>query len=126
MSALKKTFILIFLGTLGWLLSGSVFYVSELLFKQYLAILFHFVFAPFIFVGVSIIYFKYCACIKPIYTALVFTLIVILLDFLVLSLLVERNLRLFTNVMGTWIPFLFIFLATFLTGLHYTDQTLGK
>ncbi len=82
--------------------------------------------APLIFIGLSYSYFKYFNYTTPIVTALIFLLIVIGLDVFVVALLIQKSFQMFSNVMGTWLPFIFIFLSVFLTGLNLTDKTLGK
>jgi hypothetical protein len=49
-------------------------------------------------------------------TALIFLTFIVLGDFFVFALLVNRSLEMFTSLIGTWIPFALIFAATFLTG----------
>ena len=61
--------------------------------------------------------------VAPLQTALVidavaaaWVSIVILLDFFVVALLIERDLAMFGSPLGTWIPFALIFLATLAVG----------
>ena len=42
---------------------------------------------------------------------------VILADFFVVGLLINRSLEMFTSIVGTWLPFTLIFLSTWITGL---------
>jgi hypothetical protein len=123
---LKKMFILLIFGMTGWMLCGAVFYLSNLVFNQYISILIHFILAPFIFYVLAYIYFKNFNLTNPIQTALCFTGIVILFDVSVVALLLEKSFDMFTSLMGTWLPFLFIFLSILLTGLHLTDKRVGK
>jgi hypothetical protein len=120
-----RTIALIIFGVIGWAACGAVFYVGEMIFKTYLAVLIHFILSPIIFIGLSYLYFKYFNLTSPLKTAVVVTGIVIILDFFVVALLIEKNFQMFTSVMGTWLPFLFIFLAVFLTGLNFNDKFLG-
>jgi hypothetical protein len=47
-------------------------------------------------------------------------------DFFVVGLAVNRSLEMFTSVLGTWIPFALIFLATWLTGRHTNSVSAAK
>jgi multisubunit Na+/H+ antiporter MnhC subunit len=126
MKNLFNTFSLILLGGIGWAICGVIYYVGEHLFRSYHAILIHFILAPFVFIGLSYLYFKYLNYTRPVITALIITLIVIGLDLVVVAILIEQSFDMFSSVMGTWLPFIFIFLTVFLTGLHFNDKTLGR
>lgn len=49
-------------------------------------------------------------------TAVGFTSFVILVDFFVVALLINRSMDMFTSLLGTWIPSALIFTATYGTG----------
>jgi len=83
----------------------------------YLSLIIHFIASPFIFLGISNLYFKRFDYTSPLMTAIIFTLIVMVLDFFVVAMVIEKNLEMFESVMGTWLPFLFIFLTVWLRGL---------
>ena len=125
MKNLIRTIVILLFGIIGWAACGAVFYVSEIIFKTYLAILIHFILAPVIFAVLSYVYFKYFNLTSSIKTAVVVTGIVIALDFFIVALLIEKNFQMFTSVMGTWLPFAFIFITVFTTGLNFNDKTLG-
>jgi hypothetical protein len=52
----------------------------------------------------------------PLQTALVFVGFVIVVDFFLVALVIERSFEMFASPLGTWIPFASIFLATYLVG----------
>jgi len=126
MKNLIRTISLIFFGVTGWLISETIYYLGERIFRSYHAILIHFILAPFVFIGLSYLYFKYFNYTRPLATAIIITLIVLGLDIFIVALLIEESLEMFSSVMGTWLPFLFIFLTVFITGLNFNDQTLGR
>jgi hypothetical protein len=76
----------------------------------------HAVGAPIFFVAVSRLYFKRFHFTGPLVTATVFVLFVIVVDFFVVALLINRSLAMFESWLGTWLPFVLIFGSTFLTG----------
>jgi hypothetical protein len=47
----------------------------------------------------------------------IFLVSAILLDFFVVSLLNQKNLDMFTILIGTWIPFALIFTTTYIIGM---------
>lgn len=81
------------------------------------AIALHAVAAPLIFAGIAIAYFRTQGARDPLPTAIAFTAIVATLDAVVVAGLVLRDLAMFTSFSGTWLPFVLIFLATWVTGL---------
>jgi hypothetical protein len=81
------------------------------------AIAIHAVAAPFIFAGIAIGYFGARGARDPLPTAIAFTAIVALLDATVVAALVLRDFAMFASFAGTWLPFMLIFLATWVTGV---------
>jgi hypothetical protein len=80
------------------------------------ALIIHAIGAPFVFALVSFIYFKKLNYTTPLITAFSFDAIVILMDFFIVSLLINQNFDMFLSPIGTWIPFILIFTSTYLTG----------
>jgi hypothetical protein len=81
------------------------------------ALIIHAIAAPVYFVGISLVYFRRFNYTSPLQTAIVFIAFVMSLDFFVVALLINHSLAMFGSLLGTWIPFALIFLATWLTGL---------
>jgi hypothetical protein len=77
----------------------------------------HAIGAPVIFALVSWIYFTKFRYTTPLQTAVLFLSLVIFLDLFLVSLLINRSLEMFESFLGTWLPFVLIFLSTYLTGL---------
>ncbi len=118
--------IILILGIIGWGLCGLSFYVGVSITSITNALIIHAIAAPIIFYFISLLYFKKFNYTTPIQTASIFLGIVILLDFFVVSLLINKNFDMFLSPIGTWIPFLLIFLSTFLTGSYYTQTSIFK
>jgi len=81
------------------------------------ALFIHALAAPLIFILVSIVYFTKFNFTTPLQTAIVFVLAVIAMDFFVVALMINKSMDMFSSLLGTWIPFGSIFIATYLTGL---------
>jgi hypothetical protein len=114
---IKKPIIILLFGIIGWAACGLVMFTLLNFTTVYLALIIHFMAAPFIFLAISNIYFIKFDYTSPIVTAIFFTAIVMALDFFVVALVIEHSLEMFESVMGTWLPFLFIFLTVWLRGL---------
>jgi hypothetical protein len=114
---IKKPVVLLSLGILGWAACGMVMFALLNITTIYMALIIHFIAAPFIFLAISNLYFTKCDYTTPIVTAIILTAIVMALDFFVVGLVIEHSLEMFESVMGTWLPFLFIFLTVWLRGL---------
>jgi len=80
-------------------------------------LLIHAVAAPIIFFVVSFFYFRRPECERPLIVAMLFDAIVVLIDFFLVALAINRSLAMFESFVGTWLPFGLIFLSTYLTGL---------
>jgi len=68
------------------------------------------------FTVVSYVYFSRFNYTRPLTTALVFVGFVMIVDFLVVALLINRSLAMFGSLLGTWIPFALIFVSSLVTG----------
>lgn len=77
----------------------------------------HAILAPIFFSAISVIYFRRHNHLSPVITASIFVVFVILIDFFIVALLINRSLEMFSSFLGTWIPFTFIFISTYLTGI---------
>jgi hypothetical protein len=82
------------------------------------ALIIHAIGAPIVFAFVSLIYFKKYNYSKPSITAIIFVTVVILIDFFIVSLLINQNFDMFQSLIGTWIPFTLIFASTYITGTY--------
>ena len=77
----------------------------------------HAIGAPIIFSLISLLYFRRLRYTSPLHTAIVFVAIVILTDFFLVALVINKSFEMFQSPLGTWIPFALIFLSTYLTGV---------
>lgn len=82
------------------------------------ALIIHAIGAPFVFALISLVYFKKFDYTKPLVTAITFVSVVILMDFFIVSLIINQNFEMFLSPIGTWIPFALIITATYLTGSY--------
>jgi len=104
-------------AVVGWGLCGATIGLGRKLTTLHNALIAHAIAAPLIFAGVSAVYFRWFGGTGPAATAALFVGIVIALDVFVSALLVEKSFAMFRSVVGTWLPFALIFLATWLTGV---------
>jgi hypothetical protein len=89
------------------------------------ALVAHAVGAPVIFSIISWFYFSRLRYTSALQTSVVFVLIVVLMDFCLVALVINRSLEMFQSPLGTWIPFGLIFLSTYLTGRVVEAQAVG-
>lgn len=85
------------------------------------ALIIHAIGAPIVFALVSFVYFTMLNYTAPLLTAIIFVAIVVLMDFFIVSLLINKNFDMFRSPIGTWIPFVLIFISTYLTGTLVTQ-----
>jgi hypothetical protein len=111
-------------GFVGWALCGAAMGFAMAVARLKNALIIHAFAAPAIFVTVFFVYFRRFRLTNALHTAAQFVTVVVAMDFFVVALFVERSLKMFTSPTGTWLPFLFIFLATWLTGaaMHTDDR----
>ena len=104
------------MGCWGLMIGGQAFTTLDN------ALIIHVIGAPFVFALVSLVYFKKFNYTSPTITAIAFVTIVILMDFFIVSLVINQNFDMFLSPIGTWIPFALIFVSTYLTG-SYVKKT---
>jgi hypothetical protein len=105
---------------IGWALCAATMGIGMAVFPIEKVLIIHAIGAPIFFAGVSWVYFSKFNYTTPLRTALIFVAFVILVDFFVVALLINRSLEMFTSVLGTWLPFVLIFTSTYFTGLGVT------
>lgn len=119
---LKQLSILLFLGAVGWALCGAIMFIGMAVTDIQTVLIVHAVGAPVIFTLISLFYFSKFNYTSPLQTGLIFFFIVILMDFFIVALIINRSFDMFRSPLGTWIPFGLIFLSTYLTGLLIERQ----
>lgn len=112
----RRRGILLTHALVSWALCTAAMMIPMALVSVEFALVVHAIAAP-IFAGtVSWNYYRRYGYTTPLQTALTFVGFVIVVDFLLVALIIERSLEMFTSALGTWIPFASIFAATYLMG----------
>jgi hypothetical protein len=120
---IKKWFIIVFHAFIGWAFCTAAMVIPMTLISVETALIIHAIAAPIIFTTVSLVYFNKYNYTTPLQTALFFVSFIIIVDFFVVALLINRSLEMFTSPLGTWIPFALIFTSTYVTGLLVTRNS---
>lgn len=115
-SVAKERVILLVHAFVAWSLCTAVMMIPMALVSVEFALVVHAIGAPIIAGTVAWNYFWKHAYTTPVQTALTFVGFVIVVDFFLVALVIERSLEMFTSPLGTWIPFAAIFLAAYLVG----------
>jgi len=113
---LKRIIIILVHALIGWGLCGAIMFLGIDRIPIPTLLIVHAIGAFFIFGITSWIYHKKFNYTSPLTTAIIFTAFVILIDFFVVALLIEKNFDMFKDPMGTWIVFIIIFIATYIVG----------
>lgn len=101
----------------GWALCFATIGIGMAVTSLEIALIAHAIAAPIIFSVISWFYFSRFNYTKPLATAFIFVTFIMAMDFVVVALMINRSLEMFTSLLGTWIPFALIFVSTYLTGL---------
>lgn len=118
-----KLLVVLIYAFIGWTICGAVMFIGTAVTSELIALIIHAIAAPIIFAVVSSYFFKRYNFTTPLETAALFVAFVILMDFIVVGLLINRSLAMFGNVLGTWIPFALIFISVYYTGRHAEKKT---
>ncbi len=120
---MKRYVIILVHAFIGWALctASMVFGMMTLTLEN--ALIVHAIGAPIFFTIVSLIYFQKFSYTTPLQTGIIFVFFVILVDFFVVALLINKSLEMFASLLGTWIPFTLIFVSTYMTGIFVHRKT---
>lgn len=122
----KKIFIVLLHAFVGWVLCAATMGIGMATLSLETTLIVHAVGAPIYFAIISLIYFRKYNYTAPLRTAIIFVSFVITVDFFVVALLINRSLEMFTSLLGTWLPFVLIFTATYITGFIVKRSTEQK
>ncbi len=116
----RKLLILFAHGFVLWMLCGAVMYIGRSVTTLDVTLAIHLVAAPVFAAGLTWLYFTRFnqSFTTPLQTALAITGFVFLADLLIVAPLFEKSFAMFESAMGTWLPFLLIFTAIYLTGAY--------
>ena len=123
---MKPTGVLLAHAAVGWALCAATMGIGMAVSSLHTALIVHAVAAPLFFVAVTYVYstrFRYTTALQ---TAVAFVGFVVAMDFVVVALVINRTLQMFSSVVGTWLPFGLIFTATYLTGLAVTKSVRSR
>ena len=122
----KKIIIILIHAFVGWGLCGAIVGVGRNITSMQITLIAHAIGAPIIFVVISLIYYKWFHYTTALQTATAFVLFVIFMDIFVVALLIEKSFEMFSSILGTWLPFVFIFTAVYITGLNQAGSLNSK
>lgn len=111
-----KTLIILAHAFIGWFLCAMIMAVGPALTSMQNTLIIHALAAPLIFGVLSFLYHKKFNYTSPFVTAVIFTLFVIFVDVLLVAAVILKDFAMFKSFIGTWLPFLLIFLASWVVG----------
>ena len=113
----KEILIILVHAFVGWALCTATMLIGLATMSLESALIVHAVGAPIFFTIIALVYFNKFNYTSPLQTALIFVSFVIVVDFFLVALIINRSLEMFTSLLGTWIPFALIFTSTYVVGL---------
>lgn len=116
-SNLKKIIIVLSHAFIVWALCGATIAIGRSFMSVELTLIIHAIAAPIFAALVSLDYYKKFHYTTPLQTAFIFLLFVIAMDAGLVAPFFEKSYEMFRSILGTWVPFVLIFLSTFITGL---------
>ncbi len=124
----KKLAILLAHAFVGWLLCDMTIYIGKAITGEVGTdvLIVHAIGAPIYFFLVSLVYFRRFNFTTPLQTAVIFTAFVMIVDFLLVALVINKSLDMFASLLGTWLPFGLIFSSTYLTGVMISKAKARK
>jgi hypothetical protein len=121
----KKIGIILTLALVGWTICGMIMGIGMATTTIENTLILHALLVPVVFFTVSILYFSKFNYTTPLETAGIFIVFVILMDFFVVSIMINKNFDMFKSFLGTWFVFAEIFATTYLTGMYRAARKLS-
>jgi hypothetical protein len=112
----KNILLMIGYSFIGWMLCAATMGIGMAVTTMNTTLVIHAIAAPCFFALVSLVYFSRHHFLSPLKTALAFLGFVMIMDFFLVALVINHSLEMFTSFLGTWLPFILIFLSTWITG----------
>jgi hypothetical protein len=112
--------VLVVHALVGWSCCAAFMGIGLTLTSVTTALAIHALVVPLIFGFVSFNYFKKFGYSSPLWTAVVFLVVVAVMDLTVVSLLMVGNFEMLGSIMGTWLPFSLILASTWGVGVWVT------
>jgi hypothetical protein len=122
----KKILIILAHAFIGWALCTATMVIGMATMSIDSALIVHAIGAPIFFTIISLVYFNKFNYTSPLQTAGIFVSFVILVDFFLVALVINRSLEMFASLLGTWIPFALIFTSTYVTGVLTLRRAEGQ
>jgi len=113
----RKIIIILIHALIVWALCGATIAVGRSVTTMELTLIIHAIGAPVYACIVAIVYYKKFNYTSSLYTALIFLLLIIVMDAGLVAPVFEKSYVMFKSILGTWIPFSLIFLSTYITGI---------
>ncbi len=113
---LKKIVVIAIFALVGWGICGAIINIGRSTIGVEATLIVHAIAVPIVFGILSFLYHRYFHYTQPAQTGLIFMLSAMLLDAGIIAPFAEKSYAMFTSILGTWIPFGLIFLATYLVG----------
>ena len=117
-----KALIILLHALVLWGLCGATIAIGRSIMSMETTLIVHAIGATIFAVLVSYNYFKRFSHTNPFQTAIIFLLFIIIMDAGLVAPVFEGSYDMFKNPLGTWIPFVLIFFATYLTGKYLNKK----
>ena len=112
----NKSFILILHALIGWAVCAAIIGIGFQFTSKENTLIIHAVGAPIVFGLLSWNYFRKYHYTSPLLAACIFLGLAVILDFFLVAMVIQKSFIMFRSALGTWIPFLLIFLSTYIVG----------
>jgi len=122
----KNFLILLFHAFIIWALCGMTISIGRSITTIEMTLLIHLIAAPVITMLVSIVYFKKYNFTPPMITATIFLTFVVIMDAGIVAPFFEKSYAMFQSLIGTWIPFVLIFISAYFTGIIINRKEKSK
>ena len=114
--SLNKAVVILIHAFVGWAFCAAIMGIGMAVTSLQTTLILHAIGGPIGFIIISLFYFNKFDYTSPLLTAIWFVAFVIFMDLFIVALLIEKSFAMFRSILGTWLPFTLIFLATYYTG----------
>jgi hypothetical protein len=107
---------------IGWVLCGAMVGIGRNVTTIENALILHLIGAPIVFAVLAKMYYKKNNRLSPLRLAIYMLSFLVLMDIFIVSMILEKNFAMFKSPIGTWIPFVLIFISVLFVGQRELNQ----
>lgn len=117
-----KKYIILLYALVLWILCGAFIGIGRSITTMGITLIIHAIAAPVFTSIITRLYNRNFSYTSSLQAAVIFLLFIIIMDAGLVASVFEKSNDMFKSIPGTWLPFLLIFLSSYITGIIFNKR----